>query len=156
MPEAPADTAQVVAPPPLIYAVGLGLGFGLDALLPEATLPPPVRIGLGGALLLAALGLLRWWIGSFRRARTPIPPNQPTTALVTDGPFRLTRNPAYLAFALMFAGIALLADAPWALLPLPAVLVLMQEGVIKREEQYLERRFGQQYLDFKARRRRWV
>ena len=150
------DTAHVVAPPPLIYAAGLGLGFALDALLPDASLPAGVRWALGGALLVTALALLRWWISSFRRARTPIPPNRPTTALVTDGPFRVTRNPAYLAFALLFVAVALLADAPWALLPLPAVLVVMQEGVIKREERYLERRFGQQYLDFKARRRRWA
>jgi protein-S-isoprenylcysteine O-methyltransferase Ste14 len=156
MPEAHADTAHVVAPPPLIYAGGLGVGFALDALLPDAALPAGVRWGVGGALLVAALALLRWWIGSFRRAHTPIPPNRPTTALVTDGPFRVTRNPAYLAFVGLFVAIALLADAPWALLPLPVVLAVMQEGVIKREERYLERRFGQEYLDFKARRRRWV
>lgn len=149
-------TAGVIAPPPLIYGLGLALGFALDAALPDASLPPGVRWGVGGTFLALALVLLRWWLRSFRRAGTPIPPNRPTTALVTDGPFRVTRNPAYLAFALAFVGIAVLADAPWVLLALPGVLLVVQEGVIKREERYLERRFGSEYLAFKAERRRWL
>ncbi|MDQ6914651.1 MAG: isoprenylcysteine carboxylmethyltransferase family protein [Actinomycetota bacterium] len=155
-PTASRDTAEVIAPPPLIYLGGLAIGFVLDVLLPEASLPGGVRWGLGGVLLAAGLGLLGWWIGSFRRTRTPMPPWQPTTALVTDGPYRLSRNPAYLADAMIFAAIALLADAPWVLLALPPVLAVMQQGVIKREERYLERRFGQQYGDLKARTRRWI
>jgi protein-S-isoprenylcysteine O-methyltransferase Ste14 len=85
-----------------------------------------------------------------------MPPWEPTTALVTDGPYWVSRNPAYLSDAVIYVAIALLADAPWALLPLPVVLAVMQYGVIKREEAYLERRFGQQYVDFKSRRRRWI
>src|SRR5205807_6327488 len=148
------DTARVIAPPPLIYLVGLGIGFGLDALLPDASVPAGVRFGLGGALLVGGVGLIRWWMRSFRRADTPLPPWEPTTALVTDGPFRLTRNPAYLANALMFAGIALLANAPWALLPLPVAVAVTQRGVIEREERYLERRFGEAYRRLRARARR--
>ena len=150
------DIAGVIAPPPLIYVAGLGLGFALDVLLPDASLPGVVRWGLGGVLLAAGLILLAWWMSSFRRADTPMPPWEPTTALVTDGPYRLSRNPAYLADVWIFVAIALLADAPWALLPLPVVLAVIQEGVIKREERYLERRFGQDYREFTARRRRWV
>ena len=56
----------------------------------------------------------------------------------------------------MFAGIALLANAPWALLPLPVVLAVIQRGVIEREERYLERRFGEEYRRFRARTRRWI
>lgn len=158
-PESPAagrDTAEVIAPPPLIYLGGLAIGFVLELLGPGASLPGIVRFGLGGALLAAGLGLLGWWIASFRRAETPMPPWEPTTALVTDGPYRLSRNPAYLADAVIFAAIALLADAPWVLLALPPVLAVMQQGVIKREERYLERRFGQTYRDFTARTRRWI
>jgi protein-S-isoprenylcysteine O-methyltransferase Ste14 len=58
--------------------------------------------------------------------------------------------------ALIYTGIALLADAPWVLLPLPLVLAVIDRGVIAREERYLERKFGQEYLDFKRRVRRWV
>ena len=150
------DTAGVIAPPPLIYLGGLGVGFLLEAILPGASLPDELRWALGGSLLAAGIALMAWWAASFRRADTPMPPWEPTTALVTGGPFLITRNPAYLSDALIYIAIALMADAPWALLPLPVVLVVMQQWVIKREERYLERRFGQEYLDFKARRRRWI
>ena len=53
-------------------------------------------------------------------------------------------------------GVAFVADAPWVLLPLPLVLAVMTWGVIRREERYMERRFGQDYRDFKARRRAWI
>jgi protein-S-isoprenylcysteine O-methyltransferase Ste14 len=150
------DIPGVIAPPPLIYLGGLAIGFALEIVLPGASLPGILRFGLGGLLLAAGLALLGWWVSSFRRADTPMPPWEPTTALVTEGPYRLTRNPAYLADALIYAAIALLADAPWALLPLPFLLAVMQRGVIEREERYLERRFGRDYRDFKARTRRWM
>lgn len=155
-PAAERDVPGVVAPPPLIYLGGLAVGLALEALLPGASLPGALRWGGGGALLAAGGGLAGWWASSFRRARTPLPPYEPTTALVTDGPLRFTRNPGYLSFALLYAAIALLADAPWALLPLPVVLAVIQRGVIEREERYLERRFGDEYRAFSARTRRWL
>ncbi len=85
-----------------------------------------------------------------------MPPSEPTTALVTGGPYRLSRNPAYLADTLLYGAIALLADAAWALVPLPLVLAVIQYGVILREERYLERRFGQDYRNLQARTRRWI
>jgi protein-S-isoprenylcysteine O-methyltransferase Ste14 len=150
------DIPGVIAPPPVIYLGGLAIGFALETVLPGGSLPGHLPHVLGALLLLLGLGLLGWWISSFRRADTPMPPWEPTTALVTDGPYRLSRNPAYLADVLIYVAIALLADAPWVLVPLPAVLAVMQRGVIGREERYLERRFGQDYRDFKARRRRWI
>ena len=146
----------MIAPPPLIYLAGLGIGFLLEALLPGGSFPGVVRWGLGAVLVALAVGVLGWWVSSFRAAQTPLPPYEPTTALVTGGPYRLTRNPGYLSFALLYAAIALFADAPWVLLPLPVVLAVIQQGVIVREERYLERLFGADYRDFKARTRRWV
>ena len=150
------DIPGVIAPPPLIYLGGLAIGFVLEGLLPGATLPGPARWALGALTLAAGVGLLVWWAASFRRADTPMPPWEPTRALVTSGPYRLTRNPAYLGDALTYVGIALLADAPWALVPLPLVLLVMNRGVIAREERYLERRFGDEYLRLRARTRRWI
>jgi len=150
------DIPGVIAPPPLIYLGGLGLGFLLEALLPGGSFPGHLGHVVGAACLLLGLGLVSWWASSFRRADTPMPPYEETTALVTDGPFRLTRNPGYLSFTLIYLAIALLADAPWALLPLPVVLVLIDRGVIAREEVYLERRFGDDYLSLRARTRRWI
>jgi protein-S-isoprenylcysteine O-methyltransferase Ste14 len=73
------------------------------------------------------------------------------TALVVEGPFRLTRNPGYLGTGAVYAGAALLANALSALLVLPAVLAVIQRGVVEREERYLERRFGASYRTYRQR-----
>jgi protein-S-isoprenylcysteine O-methyltransferase Ste14 len=96
-----------------------------------------------------------------RRADTPIigepfVPGKPTSSLITDGPFRYTRNPGYLAGAMVYAGVASLTNVLWAFLFLPVVLFMMQRTAIEREERYLERKFGEEYLDYKARVRRWI
>jgi len=150
------DTAGVVAPPPLIFLAGLAAGFGLEALLSGGTLPGALRWPVGGVALVAGIALQTSFIVAFSRKGTSVEPWKPTTAIVTSGPYRLTRNPAYLGMALIYVGIALLADAPWALLPLPLVLVVMDRAVIAREERYLERKFGREYLDYKAGVRRWI
>jgi protein-S-isoprenylcysteine O-methyltransferase Ste14 len=151
-----ADTAGVVAPPPLIFLAGLAVGFGLEALLPGASLPGAVRWVLGGVLVVAGLALLASFNTSFSRKGTAVEPWKPTTAIVTGGPYRLTRNPAYLGMALVYVGIALLAEALWVLAPLPVVLAVIDRGVIAREERYLERKFGREYLDYKGTVRRWI
>jgi protein-S-isoprenylcysteine O-methyltransferase Ste14 len=150
------DTAGVVAPPPLIYVAGLAVGFALEALLPGSSVPTAVQWGLGGVLVVAGVALLLSFNTAFSRKGTAVEPWKPTTAIVTTGPYRVTRNPAYLGMALVYAGVALMSDALWVLAPLPVVLAIVDRGVIAREERYLERKFGQEYVDYKARVRRWV
>ena len=150
------DISGVIAPPPLIFLAGLAVGFGLQALLPETSLPGALRWVFGGALLLAGLALLFSFERAFHRKATAANPWRPTTAIATDGPYRLTRNPAYVGMGLVYIAIAVLAEALWVLLPLPLVLLVIDRGVIAREERYLERKFGQEYLDYKARVRRWL
>jgi protein-S-isoprenylcysteine O-methyltransferase Ste14 len=150
------DTAGVIAPPPLIYLAGLAVGFGLEALLPGASLPGAVQWVAGGLLVVVGAALLASFNTAFTRKGTAVEPWKPTTAIVTTGPYRLTRNPAYLGMALVYVGIALLAGAVWVLVPLPIVLAVIDRAVIAREERYLERSFGQEYLDYKAGVRRWI
>jgi protein-S-isoprenylcysteine O-methyltransferase Ste14 len=151
-----ADTPGVVAPPPLIYLAGLGIGFVLEALLPSASLPAAVTVPVGTVLVLAGVALASSFVRAFRRAHTPVAPYEPTTALVTGGPYRLSRNPGYLGMALAYVGIAALASAVWVLVPLPVVLAVIDRGVIRREESYLDRRFGGTYRRYRSRTRRWL
>jgi protein-S-isoprenylcysteine O-methyltransferase Ste14 len=146
----------VIAPPPLIYLGALGVGFGVNAAIGTGSLPSSVRWPVGGASILAGVGLMGSFLEAFRRARTPVDPYTPTQAIATDGPYRLTRNPAYLGMALIYTGITLAANAAWALVPLPAAIAVIDRGVIAREERYLERKFGPTYLDYKRRVRRWI
>jgi protein-S-isoprenylcysteine O-methyltransferase Ste14 len=95
-------------------------------------------------------------VTSFRRARTSLVPVRPATALITDGPFRFTRNPLYLGLALLYLGIALWLGVLWPVVLLPALILLVQQIVILREEAYLESRFGEAYRAYRARVRRWL
>jgi protein-S-isoprenylcysteine O-methyltransferase Ste14 len=151
-----ADTAGVIAPPPLIYLGTLGIGFGLDAVIGGASLPSTIARPVGASLIVAGVGLLGTFVRAFGRARTPVDPYTPSEAIATDGPYRLTRNPAYLGMALTYAGITIVSNAPWALVPLPLAIAVIDRGVIAREERYLERKFGARYTDYKRRVRRWI
>jgi protein-S-isoprenylcysteine O-methyltransferase Ste14 len=151
-----ADRPGVVAPPPLIYLAGLGLGLLLDALLPSASLPSALSLPLGVVLILAGVALQGTFIRAFWRAGTNVDPYKPVTAIVSGGPYRLTRNPGYLGFALIVAGIALLAEALWVFAALVPTIAVVDRGVIAREERYLERKFGEEYRRYRARVRRWV
>ena len=92
----------------------------------------------------------------FRRSENNPTPWTPINELVTGGPYRLTRNPMYVGMAFLYAGLAFALGALWALVLLPLVLVVIDRYVIAREERYMERRFGPEYLDYKRRVRRWI
>ena len=103
-----------------------------------------------GALLNA------WFILTVRKTDVPIRTDKPVPRLTTEGPFRYSRNPSYLALAMIYAGIASLRNSLWAVLLLVPTLRVMQRAVIWREERYLERAFGEEYLAYKRRVRRWI
>jgi protein-S-isoprenylcysteine O-methyltransferase Ste14 len=90
------------------------------------------------------------------RSGTNVIPNQPTLAIVTDGPFRYTRNPLYIGATLAYTGLALIFNSFWPLLLLPALLMVIHWGVVRREERYLEAKFGTLYLAYKDRVPRWL
>ena len=150
------DTPGVLAPPPLIYSAVLAVGLLAHTLYPVAFLPNKVARTLGWPLIGA--GLVVGFLGdrAMRNAHTNVSPYRPTTKLVTEGPYRFTRNPLYLSVTLVYGGVAILASALWAALLLPIVLGVMRYGVIEREERYLERKFGEEYLRYKAQVGRWI
>ncbi|HKV00776.1 MAG TPA: isoprenylcysteine carboxylmethyltransferase family protein [Ktedonobacteraceae bacterium] len=153
------DNPGIIAPPPLIYAGSLALGLILNARFPArlvSFLPRVVRAILGGSLVGFALTVITLAFRTMMRAGTNVDPSRPATVLVVDGPFKYTRNPLYLSLTLLYAGIAILVNSLWTMLLLPVVLVVMRKGVVDREERYLARKFGEQYLRYKASVRRWI
>ncbi len=151
-----ADNPGVVAPPPLIYAGALAAGLLANALYPIRFLPRGASRALGWPTVLIGLAVGLLGFREMKRAETNVDPYHPATAIVTEGPYRYTRNPIYVGMTLVHTGISARANALPAALLLPAVLALMRRGVIEREERYLERKFGEEYLDYKRRVRRWV
>jgi protein-S-isoprenylcysteine O-methyltransferase Ste14 len=149
------DRSGVRVPPPLYFLAGLLVGGGLEILLPIDGASDAVRVaacvtGVGLWLALDGAAMLR-----FRRARTSMNPFNPTTAVVTSGPYRFTRNPMYLGMAFLYVGLAVGFDLIWALILLPFVIAAVDQLVIAKEEAYLVRMFGQPYCDYMSRVRRW-
>jgi protein-S-isoprenylcysteine O-methyltransferase Ste14 len=151
-----ADNPGVVAPPPLIFAGVLGAGLLVNRLRPTSFLPRTLSKAFGWPLVVFGLSFGLWGFREMRRAGTNVDPYHPTTAIVEAGPYRYTRNPLYVGMALIYAGVAARANALPAALLLPAVLHLVDRGVVRREERYLEGKFGEEYLRYKGRVRRWI
>lgn len=107
----------MIAPPPLIYLSALGIGFRLDKVVGTDSLPSRVAVPVGAASIITGVGPMGSFVRAFRGARTPLDPYTPSETIVTDGPYRLTRNPGYLGMALTYAGIAIVSNAPWASAP---------------------------------------
>lgn len=150
------DNPGVIAFPPALFAGTLAIGLLLHFVFPITFLPRLVAIASGVIVLAGAALIASSAFGAMRRAQTAVNPSQPTTVIVSEGAFSFSRNPIYLSLTLLYIGIALLLNALWALLLLLPLLVVVQNGVIKREEDYLERKFGDDYLRYKTSVRRWV
>ncbi|WP_343894724.1 methyltransferase family protein [Craurococcus roseus] len=152
------DTPGVIAPPPLLFfgalAAAAAVDFGLVRV--PTGLPRALRLGAGAVFAAAAVGLAAAALWRFRRAGTAAEPWRPSTTLVKDGVYRFTRNPMYMAMALLYLGLALAVDSGVALLLLLPLLALVQAGVISREERYLEGKFGDEYRRYRATVRRWI
>jgi protein-S-isoprenylcysteine O-methyltransferase Ste14 len=155
--ESTLDVANLgLARPPVVYLVSIAVGSLLEFAWPLPFLPHALSTALGILLVVAAVMLFIGSVGKFRAAGTPVPGNKPTTAIVQSGPYRFSRNPIYLAFSLLHLGIAIWINSLWLIATLIASLGVMACLVIPREEQYLERRFGAEYLDYKKSVRRWI
>lgn len=142
--------------PPLVYLSAIIMGVILHLLAPISFFPSALALPVGIALVLIAIALLYSSIARFRAAGTPVPAYKPTTAIVRKGPYRFTRNPIYLSFSLLQLGIAIWVNSVWLVVTLVGAMVLMNYAVIQKEEQYLERRFGNEYLEYKGSVRRWL
>ncbi|MBO9500173.1 isoprenylcysteine carboxylmethyltransferase family protein [Brevundimonas sp. A19_0] len=160
------DHPNVAVPPPLIYFAFLGLGWALDRYGAQIGLPAgedmtlglttEVRRGVAMVLIIGGLLLDGMAAGLFRRLGTAVEPWKPSTALATDGPYRFSRNPIYVGFAITYAGLAIAMDSPVALLMLVPCLVVIDWAVIRKEEAYLARTFGADYEAYCKRVRRWL
>ncbi len=150
------DRAGVITPPPIIYLIALAIGLLVDWLYPFQVLPTPFVIGIGLLLIAAAGPIVISALRAFSRAKTTFDVRKPTSAIVTNGPYRFSRNPGYVSLTLLYGGIACLVNSLWVLLMVVPAVTVMHFGVIKREERYLEAKFGDEYREYKTTVRRWV
>lgn len=145
-------------PPPLIYVAGLTAGWLLHRWRPLPITPEgsPVGLAIGGLGILLWLGIFVSAVVAFRRQRTTLIPNRPAAALVTGGPYRLTRNPMYVSLVALYLGVTFLGNSWWPLFLLPLVVIIVDRAVIAREERYLASAFPTEYHAYAGRVRRWL
>ncbi|MGD0541680.1 MAG: isoprenylcysteine carboxylmethyltransferase family protein [Tepidisphaeraceae bacterium] len=150
------DSPHVIAMPPLVFLVGFLIGLLLEWLVPLDRLSGITVKCIGVAVATASGILALWGRATMHRAGTNIDPRAPALVVVSNGPFQFTRNPLYLSLVLLTLGIALAFDLLWVIATLIPVVLIIHFGVILREERYLAAKFGQTYLDYKSKVRRWV
>jgi protein-S-isoprenylcysteine O-methyltransferase Ste14 len=152
-----ADTAQVIIRPPLAWGLAVIAGFALNWRVPLPFMPADLPAGwLGAMVFVLALALFAWAIITITRAGSSVPTNRPTTTIVHSGPFRFTRNPIYMGMFLGLIGLAIAFDNLWLLVTLVPFVLVIRYGVVAREEDYLERKFGDVYRGYRSRVRRWL
>ena len=143
------DSPGVIAPPPLIALTALLFGLALDWFFPSFILRGvfgfatrliigAILIGVGAAMAILARS-------KFLQAGTNVEPWKPSLKLVTGGVFAWMRNPMYVGLMLLFAGISIALGSDWMLILLVPMAVILHFGVVKREERYLETKFGENY-----------
>jgi protein-S-isoprenylcysteine O-methyltransferase Ste14 len=153
------DHADVAIKPPFLFLGALALGCMLSLVLPIGPgLASPNALAFAVGLTFVAIGLALGILSirRFRLAGTSLVPGEPSTALVVEGPYRFTRNPIYIGFVLLYFGLAIILTSLWVLALLIPVLIVLQRGVVEREEVYLERQFGEPYRKYQARVPRWL
>jgi protein-S-isoprenylcysteine O-methyltransferase Ste14 len=154
------STSRVANPgrirPPLVFLAAIVLGIVGHLFWPVPLVPALVGLPAGTVLVVAAVGLFVGATRAFKAAGTPVPGNQPATAIVNAGPYRFSRNPIYLAFVVLQLGLALLVNSLSLVITVLPAFGLMALVVIPREERYLMQRFPLEYAAYMGSARRWL
>jgi protein-S-isoprenylcysteine O-methyltransferase Ste14 len=148
--------AGAFTPAAVVFLLGLIGGLAINLILPVPISPWTWTRFV--ALIPLAVGLLlfAWSSATFRRHKTALMPWSASAQLVRDGPYAFSRNPIYLASGVLYFGVALASNSTYVLVMLVVVLVLFDRRQIRREERYLEEKFGEEYRSYRAKVRRWV
>lgn len=152
------DSAQVKFPPPFVYLGFLLTGLLLDRLsgrIPDFIPVSPTIMAAGGIALLSGIFVMFAGTSRFRQLGNNLEPWKHSNQIVSSGIYRYTRNPMYLGMALAYLGLALWLRSSWAIILLPVTILVIRTQVIAREERYLAKKFGDEYLAYKADVRRW-
>ena len=152
------DSPRIYIPPPLLYGAMFFAAVLIQKILPlnrTFFYSIPSKI-IGSLTILIGLFFTFPALRQFFKTRNTLVTIKPANSLQTTGIYSVSRNPMYISLLLFYTGLSFIIGNWWNLVVLPLLVLIVQEYVIKREEKYLNRRFGQQYLDYKAKVRRWI
>lgn len=145
-----------VVPPPLAYAAALVVTAIVHVFAPTRVLPAgSLQFGVGLPVIALGLAMFAWAFTALRRVGEHPDPGRPTEAITTTGPYAVTRNPIYVAFTVVAVGVSLAVNSAWMIAGVPVALATVWWGTVRREERYLESKFGTTYLAYKRSVPRW-
>ena len=145
-------------PPPVVFVIVFIIGRVLDNTVPISWPESLQQISFLGGIALFAIGSIGsiWAMRCFRSESASLMPNKRSDGLVIAGPYRFSRNPMYVAAFAQYIGISMAFQCVWPLVLMPVIWMILNYGIIAREETYLKEEFGQPYEDYLASVRRWV
>jgi protein-S-isoprenylcysteine O-methyltransferase Ste14 len=152
------DSAGITFPPPLIFFIMLIMGGVIHWIFSVELMPFELksRMFMAGPFFILAGLLAGCAFTTMLKAKTAINPNRTTTMIVCQGPFLFTRNPLYLALLMVYAGITVLINSVLMLVFWGVLFIIFDRLIVAREEVYLEKKFKEEYLDYKEKVRRWI
>lgn len=148
---------SAILPPSLICAGVIVFGIFLQAVWPLYLFPKLVyvRLGLGISLYIVGALLLVASIAAFRLAGERVSQKHSTKTIATEGPYKFSRNPMYLAYMMLTLGVALIFGNGWIITLLVPAAALIHWGVVRREEHYLRAKFEDEFRFYKLEVNRW-
>jgi protein-S-isoprenylcysteine O-methyltransferase Ste14 len=151
------DHPAVTLHPPTMLLLALIVGYVIRLFVGgRLPLPRAFAEGLGGLFVIVGLALVLMSVRAFNESGETLAPASPSRQLLRAGPYRFSRNPIYLGLMLFGVGFGLATSNIWIILATAVVGLLLHFFVILREEDYLERQFGDSYREYKAQVRRWI
>lgn len=150
------DSAHILAPPPVFFIIPLIAGAIMEYFFPTSIIPGIPAIIIGMLFSLTSLPFMILSLREFYKVKTAFDARRTTTALVSKSVYKISRNPAYLSLVLFYIGLSFLINSIWILVLVTAVIYSLKKFCIEREENYLESKFGGEYLQYKKRVRRWL
>ena len=152
------DSPGVYIPPPLFYVLIFltGVLVKKKVSIDDSIFHLQITKGAGIIFLITSLFFLVTSLITFFQSKNTLILIKPASSLQTNGIYSISRNPMYVGLAFAYLGMTCLIGSWWNIILLPLLLLIIQEYIIKREEKYLERAFGEKYLAYKKRVRRWL
>jgi protein-S-isoprenylcysteine O-methyltransferase Ste14 len=151
------NALELKIPPVALVVLIAVVMWGASDTVPQIGLDQTVRMVVGVVMLISGAGISLYAVTLFRRAKTTVDPTRPhaSSSLVSTGIYRHTRNPMYLGFLLILISLAVFLATPLALFG-PVIFVLyMNRFQITPEERFLAKQFGEEFLNYKSKVRRW-